>query len=123
MWPFKNKRKIAAELIATGHKGVGTVVSVRDTGVTINENPRVKLTFRIEPLDGATAFEADKTSTVSRVMIPRQGDCYPVWYDRQDHTKWMFSMIADDSGRETLREQFGDVANRFTGMGAPAQPA
>ncbi len=119
---FKNKRKQAQELQSSGSKAVGTVVSVRDTGVTINNNPRVNMSFRVEPVDGSGAFDAQKTATVPRLQIPRQGECYPVWYDPQDHSKWMFSVIIDDDGRAILREQFGEVAQRFTGMGAPVQP-
>ena len=35
----------------------------------------------------------------------------------------MFSTVADDSGRETLRQLFGDVANTFVGMNTPAPTA
>ena len=120
---FKSKRKQAAELMATGSKGIGTVISVQDTGMTINDNPRVRMTFRVEPVDGSGAFDAEKTTTVSRVEIPRQGDRYPVWYDPQDPSKWMYSTIADESGRETLRQLFGEAAEGFVGMNAPGAPA
>lgn len=121
---FKSKKKVAEELMATGSKAVGTVVSVQDTGMTVNDNPRVKMTFRIEPVDGSPAFDAQKTRTVSRIEIPRQGERYPVWYDPAEPAKtWMFSTVADDSGREMLRQLFGDAANTFVGMDAPAAPA
>ena len=121
---FKSKRKQAAELFETGAKGVGTVVSVQDTGMTINDNPRVKMVFRVEPLDGSPPFDAQKTTTVSRVEIPRQGDRYPVWYDAAEPTKtWAYATIADDSGRATMRQLFGDAAETFVGMNAPAAPA
>ena len=54
----KGKRQKAENLLATGSKGVGTVQNVQDTGMTVNDNPRVKMTFRVEPLDGSAAFEA-----------------------------------------------------------------
>lgn len=120
---FKSKRKQAAELFETGSKGAGTVVSVQDTGMTINDNPRVNMVIRVEPLDGSPAFDAQKTTTVPRVQIPRQGDRYPVWYDPQDPSTWAFATIADDQGRETMRQLFGDVAETFVGMNAPAPPA
>lgn len=119
---FRGKRKQAEELQTSGSKAVGTVVTVQDTGMTINNNPRVNMTFRIEPVDGGSEFDAQKTATVPRLQIPRQGERYPVWYDPQDPSKWMFSVIIDDSGRAILREQFGEVAETFTGMGTPAQP-
>jgi hypothetical protein len=120
---FKSKRKQAAELFETGQRGAGTVVSVQDTGMTVNDNPRVKMVFRVEPLDGSPAFDATKTTTVSRVEIPRQGDRYPVWYDAQDQSKWAYATIVDDTGRATMRQLFGDVAETFVGMNAPAAPA
>jgi hypothetical protein len=120
---FKSKKKKAEELMATGSKGAGTVLSVQDTGMTVNDNPRVKMTFRVEPLDGGPAFDVEKTRTVSRLAIPRQGERYPVWYDPQDTSTWAFATIADDSGRETMRKIFGEVANTFVGMNAPEAPA
>ena len=120
---FTSKKKQAENLVATGTKAVGTVVQVQDTGTTINDNPRVAMTFRVEPLDGSPAFDAQKTKTVSRVQIPRQGERYPVWYDPADPSKWAFAMVADDQGRETMRQMFGEVAETFVGMNAPAAPA
>jgi hypothetical protein len=120
---FKNKRKMAEQLMATGSRGAGTVVQVQDTGMTVNDNPRIKMTFRVEPLDGTPAFDTTKTTTVSRVEIPRQGDRYPVWYDAQDTSKWMYATIADETGRQTMRQLFGEVSETFVGMNAPAAPA
>lgn len=121
---FGGKRKKAEDLFANGSKGAGTVVGVQDTGTTVNDNPRVKMVFRVEPLDGGEVFDAEKTTTVSRVEIPRQGDRYPVWYDPQDPTgTWAYATVADEEGRNTMRQLFGDVAETFVGMGAPAAPA
>src|SRR6266542_5663765 len=120
---FSSKKKKAEELFATGSKGAGTVLQVQDTGMTVNDNPRVKMTFRVEPIDGGEAFDLTKTTTVSRVEIPRQGDRYPVWYDPQDPGKWAYATGTDDQGRATMRELFGDAAETFVGMGAPAAPA
>jgi hypothetical protein len=119
----KSKAQKAQDLMATGSKGVGTVISVQDTGTTINDNPRVKMVFRVEPLDGSPALDLEKKATVSRVEVPRQGDRYPVWYDPQDTSTWAFATIADDSGRENIRQMFGDVAETFVGMNAPGAPA
>jgi hypothetical protein len=121
---FKSKRKKAQELFETGARGAGTVIQVQDTGMTVNNNPRVKMVFRVEPLDGSPAFDAQKTKTVSRVEIPRQGERYPVFYDPQDPAEtWAYATIADDTGRDTMRQLFGEVAETFVGMGAPAAPA
>ena len=116
----RGKKAKAENLIATGRRGVGVVTGVRDTGMTVNDNPRVKMTFRIEPLDGSAPFEARKTSTVSRIAIPRTGDRYPVWYDGADLESWMYAVIADDNGRQQIRDLFGAAAETLTGMGSPA---
>ena len=126
----KGKKEKAANLMASGAKGIGTVVSVQDTGMTVNDNPRVQMVFRIEPLDGSPAFEATKKKVVSRVEVPRSGDRYPVWYDVQDPSTWAYATISAEEGREQIRQLFGDVANTLTGFGsgvaapaaAPAAP-
>jgi hypothetical protein len=115
----KRKREKAENLLATGSKGIGTVLNVQDTGMTMNDNPRIKMTFRIEPLDGSPPFEAEKTKVVSRVQIPRSGDRYPVWYDPADAGSWAFATIDNDEGRQQIRQLFGAAAETVTGMGAP----
>jgi uncharacterized protein DUF3592 len=112
----RGKKAKAQNLMASGLRGVGVVVDVRDTGMTVNDNPRVKMTFRIEPLDGGAPFEARKTSTVSRLAIPRRGDRYPVWYDGADPETWMYAVIADDTGRQQIRDLFGAAAETMTGI-------
>ena len=57
------------------------------------------------------------------MQIPRQGERYPVWYDPSDPSSWAFAMVADDQGRATMRQMFGEVAETFVGMNAPAAPA
>ncbi len=117
MFGRKKKQQQLQALFETGSKGVGVVLGVQDTGMTVNDNPRVKMMFRIEPLDGGEPFEAQKTKTVSRVQIPRQGDRYPVWYDPNDPDTWAFAMIENDQGREQIQAQFGEAAETMTGVG------
>jgi hypothetical protein len=119
----KRKREKAENLLATGSKGIGTVLNVQDTGMTMNDNPRIKMTFRIEPLDGSAPFDAEKTKVVSRVQIPRSGDRYPVWYDPTDAESWAFATIDNDEGRQQIRQLFGAAAETVTGMGSPAVAA
>lgn len=76
----RGKRARALELVQHGSRCPGVVVSVEDTNVTINDNPRVKLTVRAEP-PGESPFTIVKHTTVSRVNIPRQGDRCTVFYD------------------------------------------
>jgi hypothetical protein len=88
--------------------------------MTVNDNPRVKMTFTIEPLDGAPAFEVHKTTTVSRVEIPRSGERYPCWYDRADPSSWAYATVHDDQGRAQIRQMFGAPADTLTGFGSAA---
>src|SRR5690242_21714137 len=98
---FKSKKAKAEELMTTGARGVGTITDVRDTGMTINDNPRVKVTFEIQPLDGSTAFTAEKTKTVSRVRIPQIGCRYPIFYDAADPSTFAWVEVEDAQGRQT----------------------
>jgi len=131
---FGGKRKKAENLMQTGAKGVGTIVGVRDTGMTINDNPRVVVSFRIDPLDGTPAFQADKKVTVSRVAIPQAGQRFPVWFDAEDHSSFMYAMIDNDEGRRQIVAMFGDafgpdgsgvgqVASAPVAAAPPAAPA
>jgi putative oligomerization/nucleic acid binding protein len=92
-----SKIKRAQSLVATGARGVGTVSHVRDTGMTINDNPRVEITMAVQPEDGSAPFSLEKTVTVSRVAIPRAGDRFPVWYDRADPGNWAYGTDMDPS--------------------------
>jgi hypothetical protein len=118
----KKKQEQAMNLMAEGAKAVGTVVQVQDTGMTLNDNPRIKMLFRIEPLDGAPAFDAEKTKVVSRVQIPQAGQRYPVWYDLADPSQWAYATIADPSGRRQIVEMFGPepFGADGAGIGMPA---
>jgi hypothetical protein len=80
-----SKRQLALELMTRGRRCPGEVVSVEDTNITINDNPRVKMTVRAEP-PGEEPFTIVKTATVSRVSIPRRGDRCTVFYDPADRT-------------------------------------
>jgi hypothetical protein len=117
--PFSQvKQRRAARLVETGVEAIGTVLAVDDTGVTINQNPRVRLRFRIEALDGRPPYEATKTVTVSRLAIPRAGDRYPVWFDPADPQRWAFGTSADSTATPRVRRLF-ELAGRAIGPTAP----
>jgi hypothetical protein len=121
---FKSKKAKAEDLMTNGARGVGTITDVRDTGTTINDNPRVKITFRIEPVDGSPAFDAVKTKTVSRVRIPQAGGRYPIFYDPSDTDTFAWVEVSDDQGRQTVVSMFGDAFGADgSGVGLPAAAA
>ena len=65
---------------AHGVEAEATILSVSDTGVTLNKNPYVKLRLRVEPI-GMPAYETEAKAMVSRVAIPRPGDGVRVKFD------------------------------------------
>lgn len=71
-------------LINNGSKGVAEVISVQDTGTTINNNPLVRMVLKVQPSIGSP-FETGMELTVSRLNIPRKGDMLQVVYDRQNN--------------------------------------
>ena len=100
------KQAMAQSLMQGGTKAVGTIVEVTDTGVTLNQNPRVTIRMRVAPLDGSPPVERSKTVVVPRVAIPRAGERYPVWYDRSDAEKWMFGTAMDETAPAEVKEMF-----------------
>lgn len=86
------------QLMENGIKGVGHVLDIQGTGVTINDNPRVRMRFRIEALNGVMApYEAEKTATVSRFNLPRVGDTYPVWIDPDNPERFVFATTTPEA--------------------------
>jgi hypothetical protein len=126
---FGNKKQRAANLMESGKHAVGTVLSVRDTGITVNTiEIRVAMNFRLDPTDGSPSFEAQKTTLVSRTSIPQPGQRYPIWYDADDPNEFAYGTIdstADPAVTAAARQQiisiFGDAFGAdASGVGLPA---
>jgi len=123
------KQVMAAELMRSGVRGIGTITDVSDTGITINNNPRVTITMRIEPTDGTAAVERQKTLTVSRVQIPHVGARFPAWFDRNDPEKWMYGTDMDPAAASAeVKDLFARAAavpasSKFGADGALASGA
>ncbi len=120
---FGNKKKILAE----GIQARAVVLGVQDTGMTINDNPRVKLTLQVQP-EGEVPFEVTKKVTVSRVAIPRAGDEFVVRYDPADTSTVEFDTTAAKQANQAAEAQLAQaaaaqvpadlVANGILGRGA-----
>lgn len=117
---IRKRARNIERLMAEGTEAVGTVLSVGDTGVTINHNPQVRLRFRIEPVDGGAAFEAEKSVVVSRVGIPRPGDRFPVFFDPADPTDWIFGVGTPDA---TAHPRLRGLWERTQGVSGQRLPA
>lgn len=113
------KQALAERLAASGRRGIGTIVAVNDTGVTINDNPRVEIVVSVDPIGGGPAIERRKKAIVSRVAIPRVGSRFPVFYDAVDATAWIMAMEMDETtATAEVRDLFAR-AGRGNG-GAPS---
>jgi hypothetical protein len=89
-------RKRKQRLEEAGVNAPAQVVAVEDTGTTINNNPRVKLTLRVNPTDGSPPFEVSKKQLVPRVAIPRAGDALAVRYDPEDQSNFVVGAASGD---------------------------
>lgn len=67
---MRRRERNLIELAKTGEYGTAIVLSLRDTGVTINDNPRVTLQLEIH-LPNRQPMRATKTTTVPLIHIPQ----------------------------------------------------
>ncbi|MEW6583749.1 MAG: SHOCT domain-containing protein [Actinomycetota bacterium] len=108
---FRRRKSKDRSLFETGWPAVGTVVAVRDTGATLDDDAlRVVITFRVEPLDGSPPFSGERAATVARDALPVPGARYPVLYHPDDPQG--FAYVTSDGG-ENARQRivwiWGDV--------------
>jgi hypothetical protein len=87
-----------SELVHAGRRAPAVVVDVQDTGVTINDDPRVRVRLRVEP-EGEAPFELERKLLVSRLGIPRPGARVEVFYDPGDRDEFTFRIadLTDDA--------------------------
>ena len=69
-----------------GMPATAEVMSVLDTGTTINMNPVVEMKMLVMPSAGA-AFETTARTMVSRIAVPRKGDQINLKYNPADATQ------------------------------------
>jgi hypothetical protein len=69
-------------LLRSGEPATGKVLSLTDTGTTINNNPVVRLVLEVQPVDGSS-FQAETEKLISRLDIPnlQPGAVLQVRYD------------------------------------------
>jgi hypothetical protein len=104
---FGNKKK--ENILEHGAQARAVVVDVADTGMTINNNPRVQLTLQVQP-EGQAPFEARKKLTVSRVAIPSIGDTYFVRFDPANPSEVEFDTAKAEALNNAAKAQLAEVA-------------
>jgi hypothetical protein len=75
----------ARYLMANGRQGSATIEAIRDTGLTVNDNPTVELELSVS-LEGSAAYGVTHKQTISRIAIPsfQPGATVPVRVDPVD---------------------------------------
>ncbi len=117
-------RKRKQRLEEAGVDAPAQVVQVNDTGMTVNNNPRIALTLQVAPTDGSAPFQVGKKVTVSRVAIPRAGDVFMVRYDPDDHDNWEITGAAQatDAGNGASNQFLEDASASQIAAAATAAP-
>ncbi|MGH8777888.1 hypothetical protein [Paraburkholderia sp.] len=71
------------KLIQTGLDGTADILSVQDTGATVNDSPVVVIHMTVSPANG-TPYDVNIQTMVSRIAVPRVGDKVKVKYAAED---------------------------------------
>ena len=98
-----------SELVHAGSRASGVVIEVKDTGTTVNNQPRVRLRLRVQP-EGEPPFEVERKLLVSRLAIPRAGERVEVAYDPDDRDRFTFR-IADLADAPSRLDELAKLAD------------
>lgn len=79
---------LAAQLAQTGVDATAEVISIQDTGATVNMNPVVVLVMKVKPSKG-DEFQTAGQLMVSRLAIPRAGDKIKIKYNPENNTQFV----------------------------------
>lgn len=84
---MRNNQKRAQELAEKGTQGEATILSLQDTGMRVNDNPRVTLVLEIRMPYGAP-YQLTKIMTVPIIRLSQvqTGSVVPVMVDMSDPT-------------------------------------
>jgi hypothetical protein len=84
---YRNQRKKAEALMAAGTQGEATILSLQDTGMFINNNPRVIVQLEIR-MPNMAPYQLTKTMTVPIIRLAQvqTGSVVQVMVDMSDPT-------------------------------------
>lgn len=84
---YRNQQKRAQELMSQGTQGEATILALEDTGMRINDNPRVTVKLEIRMPYGAP-YQLTKTVTIPLIRLSQVqvGSIVPVMVDMSDPT-------------------------------------
>ena len=67
---IRGKQKQINEIVTTGKQGTAVILEMSDTGVAINDNPRLKLLLEIH-IPNYQPYQAQKTVTLPLIYLPQ----------------------------------------------------
>ncbi len=79
---------LAAQLAQTGADAEAEVVSIQDTGATVNMNPVAVIVLKVKPAQGEE-FQTAGQMMISRLAVPRAGDKIKIKYNPQNPSQFM----------------------------------
>lgn len=87
IWWIRNNQKRAQELMVTGTRGEATVLALQDTGMFINNNPRVSMLLEIRVAHLAP-YQIQKVATMPLIRLSQVqvGSIVPVMVDLSNPT-------------------------------------
>lgn len=82
---YRKNRQKAEELMAKGTQGEATILTLEDTGMRVNDNPRVKMDLEIRMPYGMP-YKITKTVTIPLIRLSQiqVGSVVPVMVDMTD---------------------------------------
>lgn len=81
---MQRQAETAQRLMATGRQGTAVVTAIRDTGVTVNDNPQVELDLDVT-VEGMPVYPVTHRQVISRLAVAgfQPGAVVPVRVDPQ----------------------------------------
>jgi hypothetical protein len=129
-WAIKQK------VLQTGVQATATIISIRDTGTRINDNPVIAMQLQVQPT-GAPSFQAEVKETISILQIPQfqPGAQLEVKYDPMQPTSVAIVSLISGAGVSSgpglmNRQQAEQLLSRYqadneriltSGVSAPAK--
>jgi hypothetical protein len=84
---MRNNQKRAQELMAVGTQGEATVLALQDTGMFINNNPRVSMLLEVR-VGNLAPYQVQKVATIPMIRLSQVqvGAVVPVMVDMSNPT-------------------------------------
>ena len=70
IYMMRNNQKKVQNLMATGKQGEATILGMEDTGMRINDDPRLALTLEVR-IPGYPPYQIRKTMTIEMIRMPQ----------------------------------------------------